>query len=502
MLKKANKILIGIIILGLGLRLFGIKHGFPFIFHPDEPAVVRSALGIRFYKNPGHFDWPHLYFYLNYFVYTGFAFFRNILVSLNLKEVIVRIAPLFWNDELIFYLISRIISALLGTFTIIPVYLTAKNMFNKKTAVYSALAFCIIPFHVWRSHYGLIDVPMVFFLSWVLYFSSLIITKNKFKYYVFAGFFAGLAASTKYHGGLGAILIPLSYLTWYFTQCQKSKIKFLKFSDIRNILVSGASSVLGFLAGTPFALFDFKTFRRTDSPAGAFWQFKNVGSVRFKIRLIQIFDAVFLKISDDLGYFLLLLYLVGLGILIFRLIKKAKSQDNLKLWFLYIPSLFFIYYISGFEKTRSHYYMLIYPFVAVCFGYFLDYFVEILRTKWHDNCLFLVIIIFSVPLLLSIRRSYIFYLTDSRVSLFKWLTGANIDSKVLYDKSLDEIMKKADVKEYADFQDNYVIKKSDFLIFIPESMPILPDHGYQLEKVEKFGSKLNRGPNIEIYQAQ
>ena len=65
MLKKTfsqNKYLFLILLLGLVLRVLGLRHGFPFIFHPDEPTVVRSALGVRFFPNPGHFDWPHLTF--------------------------------------------------------------------------------------------------------------------------------------------------------------------------------------------------------------------------------------------------------------------------------------------------------------------------------------------------------------------------------------------------------------------------------------------------------
>jgi len=37
-----------LILLGAVLfRFLGIMHGFPFVFHPDEPTVVRSALADR-----------------------------------------------------------------------------------------------------------------------------------------------------------------------------------------------------------------------------------------------------------------------------------------------------------------------------------------------------------------------------------------------------------------------------------------------------------------------
>ena len=55
MLKKVSKPLLLILLLGLFLRLYGISYGFPFIYSVDEPALVRTATGIRFESNPKHF---------------------------------------------------------------------------------------------------------------------------------------------------------------------------------------------------------------------------------------------------------------------------------------------------------------------------------------------------------------------------------------------------------------------------------------------------------------
>ncbi len=67
-LLKANKPLVLIILLAFFVRVIGIWHSFPDIVHPDEPTIVRSALGVRFFPNPKHFDWPHLYIYANYHI--------------------------------------------------------------------------------------------------------------------------------------------------------------------------------------------------------------------------------------------------------------------------------------------------------------------------------------------------------------------------------------------------------------------------------------------------
>ena len=137
---EPNWILLLIILLGLILRLTGIQHGFPFIFHPDEPTIIRSALGIRFDPNPKHFDWPHLYIYINYFLYMLFAKFRSLLEAANLKNTLSSVFPLIWNDDLIFYYLTRCLSAILGALTAIPLYLTSKNLFGKKAGILTALA--------------------------------------------------------------------------------------------------------------------------------------------------------------------------------------------------------------------------------------------------------------------------------------------------------------------------------------------------------------------------
>src|SRR3989338_1358478 len=114
MLKRLNKYLLLILLLGLSLRLYGINHGFPFIYHVDEPALQRSSYNIRFNLNPGHFDWPHFHFYLNFTLYFMLYIFRGFLQTVGLKEDVIKIFPIIWKDPLVFFLISRLFDAFLG----------------------------------------------------------------------------------------------------------------------------------------------------------------------------------------------------------------------------------------------------------------------------------------------------------------------------------------------------------------------------------------------------
>lgn len=414
---RKNRSLIGILVLAGVLRLLGLKHGFPFIFHPDEPTVVRSALGIRFNLNPGHFDWPHLYIYLNYFLYMIFAKVRDLLVLGGLKEAASAIFPLMWNDDLIFYLLTRTFSALLGMFTVIPVYLTGKALFSKKVGLLSALSLAIFPYHVWHSHYSVLDVPMVFFFAWATYFSVLILKADHLKNYLLAGFFVGLAASTKYHGALAAFVLIVAYLSKFFAT--RSVLKGL-LANFGRLFLAGLFSLLGFLAGTPYALLDWETFSRTDGPKGAFWQFTNVGSVDLLQQFQQLGEAFIAKFMQDWSPAFVLLFLASFGYSLYLLLKKKlEKQELASLLVVFIPSLFYLFYISGFEKNRSHYYIIAYPLVVLAIGWFLARMEGFVKES--SRALFLVIV-FALPFGMSVINSAKFVRKDTRLLMKNWLT--------------------------------------------------------------------------------
>ena len=402
MLKKVANPLSVILLLALLLRLIGIQHGFPYVFHPDEPAVVRTALALRFDLNPHHFDWPHLFIYLNFFLYKFIALFRDIAEDAGYKYLISQFLPLFWNDKLVFYLLSRLLSGVVGALTIFPVYLTGKNLFNKRIGLFSALAMALIPFHVRHSHYALIDVPATFFLSWAMYFCTNIMTRKRVEDFIVAGLFVGFAASTKYNAGLSAILVPLAYLF----RVLKEKERLISFEGINNMLLSGVSALFGFLIGTPFALFDFGTFIRTDGPAGALWQFTNVGKLSLWENIESFFTSMWVKLSKDFGYTFLVVYWFLLITGAVSLLKRVGQGMRLNVWFLLIPSLIFFFYISGFEKNRSHYYMITYPFVALAVGYVVNSFLQ--KSKQKSVVRFviylLVVLIYFIPFYFAIMN--------------------------------------------------------------------------------------------------
>ncbi len=524
--KKVNKkifnfdfVLVLIILVGLILRLTGIQHGFPFIFHPDEPTIIRSALGIRFEANPKHFDWPHLYIYINYFLYMVFAKFRSLVEVVNLKNAFVSVFPLIWNDDLIFYYLTRCLSAILGALTAIPVYRAGKELFGRKAGIFGALAIVLMPYHVWHSHYSLGDIPSVFLLSWGLYYSTLIIKSSNRKNYILAGLFVGLSASMKYNGGLSAIMVPIAhFLRIFWINKNEDKIKnfqriFLDSQDIKNLIFSGVFAFLGFLIGTPYALFDFKTFSRTDGPQGAFWQFTNVGSVSSSQHFDKFLSESFGRLLVDTGYVVMPVFFIGLVYVLFKLIKKKTEEKDVYLSFIYVISIFLIWYLAGFKNNRSHYYFIVYPFLAVIFGYFTSWIKESgwikdfnLNLKNSVKKLIGVIplLLFLTLFILSANNAKRYYMNDTRTWLYRWIsenrkTG---EAAVFNDNTLRPIFKYLGMNSTKSLDSFKMYQKTLVVIYEPgdEEKAFLEKNSTTLERVTEFEGEGRLGSDIEVFR--
>ncbi len=488
MLRKASNYLPLIIALALGLRLVGIAHGFPFIFHPDEPTVLRSALGVRFNLNPGHFDWPHLYIYLNYFVYMVFAKLRDVIALLGYKEYTYFTFPIIWNDELIFYLITRAFSAVLGALTVIPVYLTAKKIFNQRAGWLAALALAITPFHVWHSHYSLTDVPMMFFLAWALYFITSVLFKKKLKDYLLAGLFIGLAASTKYNGALMVGGLVLAHLIRVFSEKHE---RLFDVDSWKSLVLAAAASAVGFVLGTPYSVIDYQTFIRTDSAKGALWQFTNVGSVDFFTHVKQFFEVMVYKLPENFGYSILILFVAAFIYVLVSIIKNKKLWINKDILFFTLLGLGLIIYIAGQEKTRAHYFFIAYPAVIIGSIGFLVQQLDKVTIRFKN---ILWILLFVLPFYFSIQATYTFYKTDTRVLFYRWLSVnmEKIDKVYVLDEDLVPIFKKLGMDVYTSDVNYDTIDKGSYVVSTGEEESRLRESYF-------IDNTLNKGPKINIY---
>ncbi|WP_024787572.1 glycosyltransferase family 39 protein [Lebetimonas sp. JH369] len=111
-------------------------------------------------------------------------------------------------------------SLILYLLTSINIFFIAKNLFNEKTAFFSALTFITTPLVSFYSMAITTDSVLLFFYSLTLYFFIKAIKEDKLIYWIIAGISGGFGLLSKYN----MILFTLSVVIYLFL-CKKEEFK-------------------------------------------------------------------------------------------------------------------------------------------------------------------------------------------------------------------------------------------------------------------------------------
>ncbi len=252
-------LLLLIIAAGATARFWAIDFGLPNIdVRPDEDTIVSVSMALLFQGlNPKFFDYPSLEFYLLAAIYrlrweVGHwqGYFQH---KWQITGAIV-------GHPLPYFVASRAISATAGTVTIWLVYRLGQKIADRMTGIVAAFFLAFAFLHVRDSHFGVTDVPMTALATAAMIpLVSAFFDPETRRHWTRAGLLAGLAASTKYTGGIVAIsglvvaAIALSERRGITKGPERRVI-------IRHAVRFVVASVIGFLIGTPFAALDFPRF--------------------------------------------------------------------------------------------------------------------------------------------------------------------------------------------------------------------------------------------------
>ncbi len=390
----------------LAFRLWGVGFGLPDLFHPDEQKIVSTALGFGSGDlNPHFFRYPTFYIYIQFFLYgiyyaLGAAFgFFNSSYDFAFK---------FYSDPTNVYLIGRTSTAILGAAIIIPVFLVGKRLFGAFTGLlataFTAFSFLLIQ----DSHFITTDIPVTFLIMICAYFSIEYLYRGKKSLLYFSAIFAGLAASTKYNGGL-SILIPLAGL--WVASSKKNRLN-LKELLAPGFLV-GIIALVFFIAGAPFILLDFKkflmdlTFELSHAKVGHFGFYENQSGFLFHITK---------SLGNGIG---LPLTFIGMISGFYLLLKPKKESWILALFF---AAYFFLISLSSTMFQR--YAIPLIPFIAL----FASYAITIFTGKFFKNnrlkimvCLLFAAIIILPNIIKAVRHDLLLSRQDTRTTAKKWI---------------------------------------------------------------------------------
>ena len=180
---------------GLALRLYGLQHGLPFIYHSDESqhftryAVEMFDGGL----NPHYFQNPSDYTYL-------------VHIALWLRGF-DDIANQYLVDPSDIYETARLVAVALALLGIAAVYAVGRRLWGTFEGLVAAavLAFAVLP--VAYSRYAVTDVGVLLPMAATVYAAVKIHEDGARRYYVLAGLGLGFTVGFKYTAGL--VLVPI-----------------------------------------------------------------------------------------------------------------------------------------------------------------------------------------------------------------------------------------------------------------------------------------------------
>jgi len=249
---RSDILWIGLILLcGFLLRMFGIDHGLPGIYHPDEPIVVSRAadLVINGKWNPKFFHWPSLLIYLLALEYEIIYFIGFLIGKFKNSEEFFKFYIL---NRGIFHLVGRVTVACMSVGIGYYIYLILRTVKSHRAGL---IGIAIAEFSlllVKHGQYVTPDIPAAFFAAIsIYYFTRYHFTDSSKRLLIWSGFFTGLGIACKYNYAL--MLVPL----WIICLSKKD---ILLGKRIANLVLSSIVAVLVFLIANPFIILDYPTF--------------------------------------------------------------------------------------------------------------------------------------------------------------------------------------------------------------------------------------------------
>jgi len=241
-------ILLAILVLAAAVRLWAIDFGFPALdTRPDEAVLVLIAASMLYVSvNPRFFHWPSLEFYVVSAIYRAWWQVQHWRGVFQHKY---EIGYAILQHPAAFFLVPRVISAAAGVVTVALVYRLTMRVADRATALVAAFLLAVVFLHVRDSHFGVTDVPMTCLLMAAMVpLQRLMADPAVRRDWTRAGLLTGLAASTKYSGGMVGVAALVIAATHWSPAVRRGLVRYV------------VVAALAFVAGTPFSVLDFREF--------------------------------------------------------------------------------------------------------------------------------------------------------------------------------------------------------------------------------------------------
>lgn len=417
--------LTAILILALGLRLWGIRFGLPYAYHFDEPTYVSAALNLGagiIGRQPNPTGFSNILFgeYVTYFVVGRLS---------GLFASVADFERAYRADPSLFLLMGRLIGAVLGTLNVLVVYWLGRTAPNQLVGWLAALLLAVAFLHVRDSHYAVPDLAMAFFVSLAVLFCVLALRRCDRRYRYLAAAAGGFAIATKWSAW--PVVIPLALAIFHSRHAPDETARASRFNP--RVFSSLIPFVGGFLLGgfqlllQPATYLNYALHEWQAGEAGGFgiWQVDTVPGWLFYLKTL----------SYGLGLALLALAILGF---LARLVSVLRTRDRVSLLLLSFPLLYYLL-MGSTRHYFARYALPLVPFMALFAAEAAVAVADWVKARWGAKLGWglmaaLAMVASAQPLAYSIRHGVLLTRQDTR-TLAKYWIEANIPegSKIAVD---------------------------------------------------------------------
>ena len=226
----------------LVLRLWGVKQGLPYSYNIDEAThfVPRAVAFFHHNMDPQYFLNPPAYSYLLHIVFE---------LWFGSSDAVTRS---FVTDPAGVYVLARVVSALLGTIAVLLSYLAGVRLFGRREGLLAAAVLGLAFLPIFYSHLAVNDVPALAPVALSLWGIAGVLKRGRPRDYAIAGVGIGLAAATKYTGGITLLCLIAAAV------CDGASASAL--AALRRMAIAMLVALAAFSIANPYWMFDFSGF--------------------------------------------------------------------------------------------------------------------------------------------------------------------------------------------------------------------------------------------------
>jgi hypothetical protein len=331
-----------LLIVSLALRLWGIEQGLPYSYNIDEAThfVPRAVAFFHHNLNPRYFLNPPAY---SYALHVAFELW------FGSADAVTRT---FAVDPTAVYVLARVVAAALGTVAVWLTYLAGARLFGRASGLLGAAILGLAFLPIFYSHLALNDAPTLAPVALSLWGIAGVLRRGHVRDYAIAGAGVGLAAATKYTGGITLVcLLGAAVCDGASSSARAAG---------RRMALALLVALTAFVIANPYALLDFSSFWHGITQQASL----AAGSEPFKLGTARGSGITYyLKaFTWGLGWVPTLAALAGAGLLLYR--------RRLAMALVLLPApIAFIIYMGDQQRFFGRWLLPVFPIAALLAAY-------------------------------------------------------------------------------------------------------------------------------------